>query len=421
MKKFLVLDTNVLIHDPGAILHFEDNDVILPITVIEELDNLKKGHGEIPYSARQALRLIDSLRREGNLSSGVTLPDGGELKVIIEEEMHLTRQSNDNRIISAAVALAKNNGSSEPVVLVSKDTSVRIKAEALGLVTQDYLRDKTTVFEKYGSILETDVSGSDIRSIRYMISGDKIYRIYGDNNMELIRRQRAVMGITPKNIEQECAVDALLSDTVDVVALTGRAGTGKTLLALAAGIYLCTKTSPKGQSEHGKKYEQVVVGRPIVPLGNDIGYLPGDIQEKLHPWMQPVYDNLDVIVSTPQERGEDKDVYYKSSDYLIESDIVHVEPLTYIRGRSLPRRFLIIDEAQNLRPLDVKTIITRCGEGTKVIFTGDLEQIDSPFLDAASNGLAYLINRFIQEDNFCYLNLKKGARSTLAERAAELL
>jgi PhoH-like ATPase len=254
MKKFLVLDTNVLIHDPGAILHFEDNDVILPITVIEELDNLKKGHGEIPYSARQALRLIDSLRREGNLSSGVTLPDGGELKVIIEEEMHLTRQSNDNRIISAAVALAKNNGSSEPVVLVSKDTSVRIKAEALGLVTQDYLRDKTTVFEKYGSILETDVSGSDIRSIRYMISGDKIYRIYGDNNMELIRRQRAVMGITPKNIEQECAVDALLSDTVDVVALTGRAGTGKTLLALAAGIYLCTKTSPKGQSEHGKKY-----------------------------------------------------------------------------------------------------------------------------------------------------------------------
>jgi PhoH-like ATPase len=421
MKKFLVLDTNVLIHDPGAILHFEDNDVILPITVIEELDNLKKGHGEIPYSARQALRLIDGLREEGNLSSGVRLPDGGALKVIIEEEMHLTRQSNDNRIISAAVALAKSNGSSEPIVLVSKDTSVRIKAEALGLVTQDYLRDKTTVFEKYGSILESDVTESDIRSIRYMMSGDKIYRVYGDNNMELIRRQRTVMGITPKNLEQECAVDALLSDTVDVVALTGRAGTGKTLLALAAGIYLCTKSAPKGPSERGNKYEQVVVGRPIVPLGNDIGYLPGDIQEKLNPWMQPVYDNLDVIISTPQERGEDKDVYYKSSDYLIESDIVHIEPLTYIRGRSLPRRFLIIDEAQNLRPLDIKTIITRCGEGTKVIFTGDLEQIDSPFLDAASNGLAYLINRFIQEDNFCYLNLKKGARSSLAERAAELL
>lgn len=422
MKKSFVIDTNVLIHDPGAILHFEDNEIILPITVIEELDNLKKGHGEIPYSARQALRLIDSLRQGGNLSTGVVLPEGGHLRVIIEEEMHLHRQSNDNRIISSAVALAKNNGSSMPVVLVSKDTSVRIKAEALGLVTQDYLRDKTTVFEMYGNIIDgAEDPESNIQSVRYLQSSDKIYRLYGDDNMELIRRQRAVMGIIPKNVEQECAIDALLSDNIDVVALTGRAGTGKTLLTLAAGIYLCTKATPRSHAEHGKKYEQVVVGRPIVPLGNDIGFLPGDIQEKLQPWMQPVYDNLDVIISTPGERGDEKDVYYKSSDYLIESDIVHIEPLTYIRGRSLPRRFLIIDEAQNLRPLDVKTIITRCGEGTKVVFTGDLEQIDSPFLDAASNGLAYLINRFIQEKNFCYLNLKRGARSSLAERAAELL
>jgi PhoH-like ATPase len=421
MKKTYVLDTNVLIHDPEAFLHFEENDVVLPITVIEELDKLKRGNGEIPYSARQALRLIDSLRELGNLSSGVSLPGGGLMRVIVEEDSHLYKQSNDNRIISAAVSLAQGNGTSQPVVLVSKDTSVRIKADVLRLVTQDYLTDKTTVFQKYGNVLESQETSSDIRSVRYLKSGDKIYRLYGENKMELIRRQRSIMSISPKNVEQECAIDALLSDHINVVALTGRAGTGKTLLALAAGIYLCTRSPHKSSSDHGSRYEQVVVGRPIVPMGNDIGFLPGDIEEKLNPWMQPIYDNLDVLVGTPKENMDDKDIYYRSADYLTESGIVHIEPLTYIRGRSLPRRYLIIDEAQNLRPLDVKTIITRCGEGTKVVFTGDLEQIDSPFLDAASNGLAYLINRFIQEENFCYLNLKKGARSSLAERAAELL
>lgn len=421
MQKTFVLDTNVLVHDPEAILHFEDNDIVLPITVIEELDGLKKGNGEIPYSARHTLRLIDSFRDAGNLSQGIILPGGGLLRVVIEEESHLHKPSNDNRIISAAITLSRKKETPQPVVLVSKDTSVRIKAEAFGLITQDYLRDKTTVFQKYGNLLEDAPDPGDIRSVRYCKSGDKIYRLYGENLMQLIRRQRTVMSITPKNVEQECAIDALLADEIDVVALTGRAGTGKTLLALAAGLYLCSKTSHKTASEHGKRYEQVMVARPIVPLGSDLGFLPGDVKEKLHPWMQPIYDNLDFIVGTPEDHGEEKNGRYRSSDYLIESGIVHIEPLTYIRGRSLPRRYLIIDEAQNLRPLDVKTIITRCGEGTKVIFTGDLEQIDSPFLDAASNGLAYLINRFIQEQNFCYLNLRRGARSALAERAAELL
>jgi PhoH-like ATPase len=393
----------------------------LPITVIEELDHLKKGNGEIPYSARHALRLIDSFREEGNLSAGVVLAGGGTMRVVFAEEKSANKTSNDDRIIATALVLMKKSKDDQPVILVSKDTSVRIKADTFGLVTQDYLTDKTTIFRKYGRIMKGDADPSDIRSVRYLKSGEKIFRVYGQNNMQLIRRQRSVMSIFPKNVEQECAIDALLADSVDVVALTGRAGTGKTLLAIAAGLYLCTKTSHK-IAEHAKKFDQVMVARPIVPMGQDLGFLPGDIKEKLYPWMQPIYDNLDVIVGTPNvEHGDEKESHYRSSEYLIESGVVHIEPLTYIRGRSLPRRYLIIDEAQNLRPLDVKTIITRCGEGTKVVFTGDLEQIDSPFLDAASNGLSYLINKFINEENFCYLNLKKGARSALAERAAELL
>ncbi len=421
MGKIFVLDTNVLIHDPEAILYFADNDVVLPITVIEELDKLKRGNGEIPYSARHALRLIDSFRAQGKLSAGVELPEGGSLRVVIENKSHMTEPSNDNRIISTAVSLAFNHDNTKPVILVSKDTSVRIKADTMGIDTQDYLKDKTTVFEKYGSMMDDNGHESDIRSVRYLMAGDKIFRVYGENKMELIRRQRSVMSISPKNVEQECAIDALISPNVDVVALTGRAGTGKTLLAVAAGLHLVTKSAQNGSSDYSKTYEQVMVARPIVPLGNDMGFLPGDIQEKLQPWMQPIYDNLDVIVGTSDEHIDEKDTDYRSSDYLIESGLVHIEPLTYIRGRSLPRRYLVIDEAQNLRPLDVKTIITRCGEGTKVIFTGDLEQIDSPFLDAASNGLAYLINRFIQEENFCYLNMKHSARSALAEQAAVLL
>jgi PhoH-like ATPase len=397
MTKIFVLDTNVLIHDPEAFLYFEDNEVILPITVIEELDKLKRGNGEIPYSARQTLRLIDTFRETGKLSSGVELPNGGSLRVAINEGNHLEKPSNDNRIISTAFSLAIHENNTKPVILVSKDTSVRIKADSLGLETQDYLKDKTTVFQKYGNVLEDkkdaptdseeDNGTNGILSVKYLKSGDQIFRVYGEDKMELIRRQRSIMNISPKNIEQECAIDALLSMDVNVVALTGMAGTGKTLLALAAGLHLCTKSSNKGSSEYFKNFEQVMVARPIVPLGNDIGFLPGDIQEKLHPWMQPIYDNLDVIVGTSDEHVDEKDTDYRSSDYLMEAGIVQIEPLTYIRGRSLPQRYLIIDEAQNLRPLDVKTIITRCGEGTKVVFTGDLEQIDSPFLDAASNGL----------------------------------
>src|SRR5512137_1911671 len=422
MKKIYVIDTNVLVHDPEALLRFEDNEIVLPIAVIEELDGLKRGQGEIPASVRQALRLIDSFREQGNLSRGVPLPGGGSLRVETAggDAAH-ERVSADNSIIATAVALGAH--SRAPVVLVSKDLAVRIKAEALGVAAQDYRNDKSTIFQRCGRLLEEGVP-CDVRSVVYRRDGDQLLRQRGGREPEPVRRRRSLLGISAKNPEQECAIDALATPEIEVVALTGKAGTGKTLLALAAGIDQTPEFRGARTPADRAGYEQVMVARPIVPLGQDLGFLPGQVEEKLGPWMQPVHDNLDVIVATPRDQKKDARVgaaRYKSSDYLIESGIVKIEPLTYIRGRSLPRRFMIIDEAQNLRPLDVKTIITRCGEGTKIVFTGDLEQIDQPYLDAASNGLSYLISRFIDQENFCYVQLTGSARSALAEQAAVLL
>jgi PhoH-like ATPase len=428
MEKIYVLDTNVLVHDPEALLRFQEHEIVLPIAVIEELDGLKRGHGEIPTSVRHALRLIDSFREKGQISHGVGLPSGGRLRVDTGDELPARAQgSADNTIILTAVKLARH--SNRPVILVSKDVAVRIKAEALGVAVQDYRNDKTTIFQKCGGVL--DAAGPcEVSSVVYRRDGEQLLRLRGGREAETVRRRRAPMGIAAKNVEQECAIDALLAPDIDIVALTGKAGTGKTLLALAAGIEQSTDVrAPRGPGERGGApgpvgYEQVMVARPIVPLGNDLGFLPGQVEEKLGPWMQPVYDNLDVIVATPREQkagARGAAARYKSSDYLIESGMVKIEPLAYIRGRSLPRRFLIVDESQNLRPLDVKTIVTRCGEGTKIVLTGDLEQIDQPYLDASSNGLSYLISRFINEVNFCYLNLAMSARSQLAEQAAVLL
>ncbi|TAN44341.1 MAG: PhoH family protein [Nitrospirae bacterium] len=424
MKKIFVLDTNVLIHDPESILRFEDNDIVVPISVIEELDEMKKGHGEIPYSARHALKLIDSLR-EGengehiNIAKGVPVPNGrgGKLRIEMDEKLSvLQKQSPDNRIVSVALNLLKGNRNA-PVVMVSKDTAVRIKAESLGIPSQDYKNDKTSIFKEYGRVLENTDYPNGIHSVRYMKSGNDIFRLQGEDKQTKVKPGKTLDNIAPKNIEQECAIDALTNPDVEIVALTGTAGTGKTLLALAAGIHQTTKKSPL--------YEQVLVARPTIPLGGvDIGFLPGDIKEKLSPWMQPIFDNLEVIVNTPRGLMKDNAAIsskYKNYQYLIDAGILQVEPLTYIRGRSLPSRYFIVDEAQQLRPIDIKTIVTRCGSGTKIVFTGDLEQVDHPFLDSHSNGLAYLISRFINEEAFCYLNLTKTARSTLAERAAKLL
>lgn len=427
MKKVFVLDTNVLIHDPASIFKFENNDIVIPFTVIGELDGHKKGRGEIAASARQALRSIDELREVGSLSSGIRMATGGMVSVSLPAPNSSRKLpgngAEDNQIIKTALSIAENGtaddkGHPVPVVLVTKDTAMRIKAESLGIRVEDYMSDKTSLFRQYGKVLTDGDNTNGIASLRYVNSETNIYKLTGKENVRAVKRAREKMGIAPRNVEQECALDALSDSAIEIVALTGNAGTGKTLLALAAGLHQTAQVIKKTS-----QYEQVIVSRPIVPMGNDIGYLPGDMEEKLTPWMQPIFDNLEVILNTPKGIMKDNTnvAKMKSYQYLMDAGLLQVEPLTYIRGRSLPKRYFVIDEAQNLRPLDIKTIVTRCGEGTKIVFTGDLDQIDTPYLDKMSNGLAYLISRFINEENFCFLNLRKSVRSRLAEQGARLL
>jgi len=424
ISKTFVLDTNVLIHDPNSIFSFDWHDVVIPFVVLEELDGLKKGHGEIASSARDVLRIIDHLREKGSLTSGIEIGTGGMLFIGTTlsnvPTTFMDGVKENNKIIRTALSVAEKQqadqqGNIASVILVSKDTTVRIRAEACGLHSEDYESDKTTLFEKYGRVLAESDYTNGIHSIRYLRVEEDIYRVKGSDNQTKIKTGKSLEGISPKNVEQQCAIDALINPDIEVVALTGSAGTGKTLLALAAGIHQTTKKSPL--------YDQVVVARPIVPMGNSLGWLPGDLNEKLTPWMQPILDNLDVIINTPKGHIKDDTLtaQYRSSQYLIDTGVLQIEALTYIRGRSLPSRYFIVDEAQNLRPLDIKTIVTRCGEGTKIVLTGDIQQLDTPYLDSKSNGLAYLISRFINEENFCYLNLRSSVRSRLAEQGARLL
>ena len=290
---------------------------------------------------------------------------------------------------------------------------MRLKANALGIKTEDYRHDKTTVYEQYGTVVDMDYRNG-IRSVRYLRHGKGLVRVIGNEIRGVVKNKPVVGRVIGKNEEQIAAIDALMSDEVSVVALSGRAGSGKTLLALACGLHQVYKDG---------KFKQVLVARPVVPLGGqDIGYLPGDTQEKIAPYMRPIYDNLEVIInqSVVGSKGGSELKHKKVQD-MVKAGILNMEALAYMRGRSLPERYIIIDEAQNLRPLDVKTIITRCGEGAKIVLTGDLEQIDSPFLDRTSNGLAYLISKFINEEFFCYLRLNQSVRSRLAEAGARLL
>ncbi len=439
MKKIFVLDTNVLLHDPRAIFSFEDNDVTIPIVVIEELDKFKKGIDEMGRNARQISRILDEFRQKGKLSQGVPLDGGGCLRVELNHQSpehlppELVATKADNRILATALNLKHDD---LPVVLVTKDTNLRIKADALGLKAEDYESDTVTLDELYSGETELSVEPGVIDEFyakgeftpavdpkpypnEFVLlknsanpSQTALARYQQQKNVlvPIVNTKHGVWGINSRNKQQQFALDLLLNDDIRLVTLVGRAGTGKTLLALAAGL---------DKTIESRAFQRLVVSRPVFPLGKDIGFLPGDIEEKLRPWMQPIRDNLDFLMGASTMSGRAKGK--KDLQGLFDLGMIEVEPLTYIRGRSMPNQYLIVDEAQNLTPHEIKTIITRAGEGTKVVLTGDPYQIDNPYIDASSNGLTFVVERFKNEPIAGHITLVKGERSDLAELAATLL
>ncbi|CAM3433568.1 PhoH family protein [Marinicrinis lubricantis] len=443
MKKIYVLDTNVLLHDPNAVYSFDDNEVIIPAAVLEEIDSKKRNADEVGRNARYVSRLLDGLRDQGRLHDGVILERGGLLKVELNHRSFSRLQetfgvmTNDNRILAVALNYhLEEQEKPEPkqVVIVSKDTLVRIKADVLGLIAEDYLSDRLapvsdfytgystitvhpSIIDHFYScrmlsveslqlqvrllphefiILKDELGTSKSALLKVSTDGQKLEPLYLSNE--------PVWGIGARNTQQRMALELLLNDDIPLVTLSGRAGTGKTLLALAAGLM-------KVEDEH--RYKKLLIGRPVVPVGKDIGYLPGEKEEKLRPWMQPIYDNLEYLFDTKKNGDIEKILAGLSS--------IQVEALTYIRGRSIPGQFIIIDEAQNLTRHEVKTIISRVGEGSKIVLMGDPEQIDHPYLDAESNGLTYAIERFKQENVSGHVTLFRGERSHLAQLASNLL
>lgn len=437
--KLFVLDTNVILHDSGCIRNFEENDVAIPITVLEELDQFKRGNEDIHFQAREFLRRIDALTGDVLSAEGSPLGEGlGSIRVVLggshRDRLHesFMQDTPDHRILRTTLAI-QHEQTPRPVILVSKDTNLRMKAKSLGIRAQDYTSDKVQGFDKLYTgkrlveglasevIDELYASGGVLPSARLSLplpplpnenfvlrNGSKsalatFHR--SDDSFHKIEKQTCY-GITPRNAEQSFALRALMDDNIKLVTISGTAGTGKTLLALAAAL------------ECRQKYRQILLARPVVPLSNrDLGFLPGDIADKLDPYMQPLYDNLTVI---RHQCGEDTQAAKRIVD-MRESEKLMITPLAYIRGRSLQRMFFIVDEAQNLTPHEVKTIITRAGEGTKIVFTGDVAQIDQPYLDALSNGLSYLIHKMTGQPLYAHVTLEKGERSALADLASELL
>ncbi len=437
-SKLFVLDTNVILHDAGCLRNFEENDVAVPITVLEELDRFKKGNEDINFQARAFLRRVDELTGDVLSAEGTSLGDGlGSIRVVLEtghnqrlKEAFLA-DCPDHRILNVALTLQQQE-TPRPVVLVTKDTNLRMKAKSFGLTAQDYSTDKVESFDKLytgkrlieGLSAETvsqfftsngQVPAQQLDCVTHPLANENFILRNGsksvlatyksaDNSFVRIDRLSA-SGVSPRNAEQSFALKALLDDDLKLVTLTGKAGSGKTLLALAAAM------------ECRSRYRQILLARPAVPLSNrDLGFLPGDIAAKLDPYMQPLYDNMAVM----RHPLADLERLPKVQDLLAENHL-EVTPLAYIRGRSLQRVFFIVDEAQNLTPHEIKTIITRAGEGTKIIFTGDIQQIDHPYLDSLSNGLSYLIDRMVGQPLFAHVTLEKGERSELAELASNLL
>ncbi len=442
-KKIFILDTNVLIHNPQSLFSFQENRVVIPIVVIEEIDQFKKGVDEKSRNARQIGRYLDSLRDNGSLQEGVKMDNGGTVQISLNKEITngtsklLFLDRNDNLIIGTALYFQKKYPD-HVVTLVSKDANVRIKADAVGLNAENFERDSVKFEELYTGweIHELEdkefdeLKGKDfvpntlgelcphqfvrfikksdpdtVRTLRHVKSSNSLYALQHYKGQE-------VFGIKARNFEQEMALDLLLDDTVRLVSLSGIAGTGKTLLAMAAGLEKVVEEN---------KYTRLVISRPISPLGKDLGYLPGSKTDKFNPWMQPIYDNMDILLSLHDEIRTDnmKSKRKPSIEDFMDYNFLELEPLTYIRGRSLPDQFIIIDEAQNLTPHEMKTIITRAGENTKLVLTGDPYQIDIPYLDSSSNGLSVAVEKLKDEELVGHITLEKGERSELADLAAK--
>jgi PhoH-like ATPase len=438
-SKLLVLDTNVILHDSNCINNFEEHDVVVPITVIEELDRFKKGNDDVNFHARSFLRHLDEITGDMLSADGASLGPGlGSIRVVIsglmDEELRAAffQDEPDHRILNTALWLRKREPGRR-VILVSKDTNLRIKARSLGLPAEDYTSDKVESFDKLytgkrtingvpGEVVDHfyanggEVPHSELAFIPNPLANENFILRNGSKSVLATYRaaREAYMrveklgayGVKPRNAEQSFALNVLTNNDINLVSMVGKAGTGKTLLALAAAL------------ECRSQYRQILLARPVVPLSNrDIGYLPGDIAAKLDPYMQPLFDNLSVI----RHQFDERDPAAGRIQEMLEAEKLVITPLAYIRGRSLQRVFLIVDEAQNLTPHEVKTIITRAGERTKVVFTGDIQQIDHPYLDSLSNGLSYLISRMVGQPLYAHITLEKGERSALADLASDLL
>lgn len=442
LNKIYVLDTNVLLQDPYSIFSFEENEVVIPAVVLEEVDSKKRNMDEVGRNARQVSKIIDNLRESGRLHEQIKIHNGGTIRIELNHKYFqqlqeiFVEKTNDNRILAVAKNLsleeqAKTNG--KQVILVSKDTLVRVKADALGLLAEDFLNDrvveidhiysgfsevfiskeKMDMYYANGELILSDIFGKTVFPNQFIImkdelggSGSAVGMVDQDGKKvkRLVFEQERVWGIKARNVQQAMAMELLLREDIPLVTMIGKAGTGKTLLALAASLM---------QTEDLGKYQKLLVARPIVPVGKDLGYLPGEKEEKLRPWMQPIYDNLEYLFNTKKPGELDAILAGISS--------IEVEALTYIRGRSIPEQFMIIDEAQNLTKHEVKTILTRVGDRTKIVLMGDPEQIDHPYLDEYNNGLTYVVEKFKDQSISGHIKLVKGERSILAQLAANIL
>ncbi len=434
--KYFVLDTNVLLHNADSLNSFADNSVVLPMTVIEELDGFKRQNDELGRNARHVIRQLDRLRALGTLKDGVVMENGGTLKITVERRdmpgALLDMSVADNRILAVANSLHEEG---KEVIFVSKDINARLKADALGISVMDFEKQKCNADDLYtgwrqisvpGELIDRfykdkilDTEGFHFHQNEFILLQDEtnpkhsgLGRATGPENLtHLNSASEYAWNIKPRSKEQRMALELLLNPEISLVTLIGQAGTGKTLLALAAGLECVL---------HKERYERLLVSRPIIPMGKDIGYLPGTKDEKLTLWMQPIFDNLTYLMRHNRKNDEDENVQQKV-DQLLKSKQVELEALTYIRGRSIPRQFVIVDEAQNLTPHEVKTIISRAGENTKMVFTGDPQQIDNPYLDSSSNGLSYAVERLKGHGIFGHITLSKSERSPLSAIAADFL